>query len=345
MNMALVLALFVFAGIINGSFALFIKYIRGWVYENIWFQWSLWTFLILPWLFILLITPQVFAIYAAAPARFISIMIIGGIVFGIGMICFAYALHSVGLGLAFVLNIGIGTVLGSLFPLIFQYPEEIDTSFGMVTIIGTLFAIIGIILCTKAGHLRDRAQKGIAGEEPVHGIHAKKEYFAGIILGAVAGLTSAVQNFSFSETEGLQEIALEHGAIELGAANIMWPGFSLVSLIPYAAYMLYLLKKNRTFRNYTLPGTRIYFLFGMIMGLCAFGSMVIYSKAAEIIGELGPVVGWPLYMIFIILTANFWGYIHGEWKGVSKRVAFVMLSGIALLVAAVVNLAMGCYLR
>ena len=106
-----------------------------------------------------------------------------------------------------------------------------------------------------------------------------------------------------------------------------------------------MLKKNRTFRNYTLPDTRKYFLFGVIMGLCVFGSMVIYSKASQIIGELGPVVGWPLYMIFIILTANFWGYIHGEWKGVSKRVAFVMFSGIALLVVAVVNLAIGSYLR
>ena len=36
---------------------------------------------------------------------------VGGVAFGIGQICFAFALHSVGMGLAFVLNIGIGTGL------------------------------------------------------------------------------------------------------------------------------------------------------------------------------------------------------------------------------------------
>ena len=61
-----------------------------------------------------------------------------------------------------ILTIGIGTVLGAMLPLIFQHPGAIPTPFGIVTIIGILVAIIGIILCTKAGNLRDRVQKGIA---------------------------------------------------------------------------------------------------------------------------------------------------------------------------------------
>ena len=332
----MVLTLFVFAGIMNGSFATLVKYMRGWEFENIWFQWSLWTFIIIPWLLILITAPQVFEIYAAAPAGYILIIAVGGIAFGIGQACFAYALHSIGIGLSFILTIGISTVLGALLPLIFQHPEEIPTPFGIVTIIGILIAIIGIILCTKAGNLRDKAQKGIV--EEVH-THAKKGYWAGIIFASICGITQAGQNFSFSETEGLQTIALEHGAISLGAANIIWPWFLFMSFIPYAAYMLYLFKKDHTFGNYALPGTRRYLLFGPIMGLCWFGSFVIYSKASQIVGELGPVVGWPVFMIFIILISNFWGYIFKEWKGVSRRAVSIILSGIALLVVAVVFLA------
>lgn len=342
MNIAFALALFLFAGIIHGSFAISMKYMRGWVYENIWFQWSFLAFLILPWLFILIITPQVFEIYAVAPASFILIMVVTGIFFGIGQICFAYALHSIGISLGFVLNIGIAAALGSMLPLIFQYPDEILTPFGMLTITGVSFVIIGLILCAKAGNSRDGAREGTAEEEHTH---VKKVYWAGITFGVIAGVSGAVQNFGFSETEGLQEIALEHGATKLGADNIFWPGFLLMAFIPFAAYMFYLFKKNNTFGNYALPGTRKYFLFGPIMGGCWIGSFILYSKASEIIGELGPVVGWPLFMIIIILISNFWGHISKEWEGVDRRVAFVMFSGLVLLVVAVVNLAIGGYLR
>ena len=109
--------------------------------------------------------------------------------------------------------------------------------------------------------------------------------------------------------------------------------------------MFYLLKKNGTFKNYRLPGTKKYLLFGIIMGVFWFGSLIFYSKASQIIGDLGPVIGWPLFMIFIILTSNFWGYITNEWKGVSRRVSRVMVCGVGFLVLAVIVIAIGTSLK
>jgi L-rhamnose-H+ transport protein len=339
MSLALPLILIIFAGIINGSYAAPMKRMKGWVYENIWFQWAFWTFLIIPWIFISTVVPSPWAVYASAPTRYIIIMAAGGTAFGIGQICFAFALHSIGLGLAFVLNIGIATGLGFLLPLFFQYPERIATPFGLITISGTLCAIVGIILCTGAGNLRDKETKGRGTEKIVS--HAHKGYRAGVILASIAGFASACQNFSFSESAGLQKIAQMHGATVLGASNIFWPGFLSFCAIPYILYMAYLLRKNRTLKNYRTPGTKKYFLYGIVMGLFWYGSLIFYSKASQLIGELGPVVGWPLFMIFIILTTNFWGYITKEWEGTSRKTGRVMISGIACLVIAVVILAIG----
>jgi L-rhamnose-H+ transport protein len=44
-----VLILILIAGIISGSFALPTKHVAKWRFENIWLQYSLWAFVILPW--------------------------------------------------------------------------------------------------------------------------------------------------------------------------------------------------------------------------------------------------------------------------------------------------------
>lgn len=348
MSISLAFFLLVFAGVINASYAAPMKYFKGWVYENIWFQFAIWTFFVIPWVFILIVAPGAFGIWASMPAHTRVLTMVGGVAFGIGQICFAFALHSVGMGLAFVLNIGIGTGLGFLLPLLLQHPEEIHTPFGLVTILGVALAIVGIVLCTRAGEMRDKEHTGMAAEEE-RPTHAKKGYWLGVLLAAVAGLTSAGQNFSFSEAQGglhgLEQTALTHGATRLGAANVFWPAFLFFGFIPFVGYMVYLLVKNGTFRNYALPGTRKYFAFGLLMGLFWFGSLVFYSKASQIIGDLGPVIGWPLFMIFIILTSNLWGYATKEWKGVSVRVGRVMLGGVGFLVLAVVVIAYGTSLK
>ena len=33
-------------------------------------------------------------------------------------------------------------------------------------------------------------------------------------------------------------------------------------------------------------------------------------------GSLGTVVGWPLFMSLIVITASIWGVLTGEWRGI-----------------------------
>ncbi len=327
--------LLVFGGIINGSFALPTKHVYKWKFENIWLQFSFWGFAVLPWIIAYFLVPQILEVYKVAPLHLILIMALGGLIMGIGQVCFALALKFIGFGLGFVINIGLGTFLGFLLPLIFKHPGDIFTPFGIITLIGCLLALAGIIISNRAGRLNARAKH----EEDSSKNKPKYVYTLGVVLAVVAGLASAGQNFSFAMTSQMQLFALHLGATPVGAANVMWPGFLLCTFIPYAIYMLFLHVKNKSFSNYAVSGTGMYYVFAFIMGLFWYGSLICYSKATALIGSLGPLVGWPLFMVMIILASSFWGWRSGEWDGSSTRVKRTLWLGIMFLVLAIVVLA------
>ena len=160
----------------------------------------------------------------------------------------------------------------------------------------------------------------------------------GVILAALAGLSSASQNAVFSFTCGVQELAGKMGAGDFAAANIIWPGFLLCGFIPYAGYMLYLHSKNGSFPCYKEEGSVKYHFFALFMGAFWYSSLVFYGKASQLIGSMGPVVGWPLFMVLIILTSSFWGWKHNEWEGSGDKAKSVMKNGLGLLVLAIVIL-------
>jgi L-rhamnose-H+ transport protein len=75
------------------------------------------------------------------------------------------------------------------------------------------------------------------------------------------------------------------------------------------------------------------------MGVLWFSSLLIYGAAAASMADLGPVLGWPLFMSAIILTSNMWGLALGEWKGAARRSLLTMFAGLAGLIAGFCTLA------
>lgn len=334
MNIFIALILVLIGGVINGSFALPTKHVPKWKFENIWLQYAIWTFLILPWVIAYFISPQIFRVYENAPTNVLVIMAIGGVVFGVGQVFFALAMSMIGIGLAFALNLGLSIILGFLLPLVIQHPGQMFSPFGIVTLIGCIFAIIGLQLSYRAGKIHDLARRKLKSPEEVK----SGRYGLGIILAIGAGLSSAFQNFSFSFTAPMQKLALSFGVHHVGAASIMWPGFLVCGFIPYALYMLFLHNKNKSFGNYKVKGTGAYYIFAFAMGVLYYTSVMLYSKASQLIGSLGPLVGWPLFMALIVLTSNFWGWRSGEWEGCSVKVKRTILSGLSFIVLAIIVL-------
>jgi len=51
-------------------------------------------------------------------------------------------------------------------------------------------------------------------------------------------------------------------------------------------------------------------------------------------GQVGVVIGWPLFMAIIILTSSLWGFITGEWTTANARAKGFMKAGLAVLIVA-----------
>ena len=82
-----------------------------------------------------------------------------------------------------------------------------------------------------------------------------------------------------------------------------------------------------------------HWILAFVMAVFWFGSTLLYGAAAERLGSLGPILGWPLFMSLIVITASLLGIFTGEWKGTGKRPLTTQLAGVAVLVAAVFLLA------
>jgi L-rhamnose-H+ transport protein len=54
---------------------------------------------------------------------------------------------------------------------------------------------------------------------------------------------------------------------------------------------------------------------------------------------------WILHMSFIILVANMWGLLSKEWTGVSKKTKTMLFLGVATIIAAVLVVGYGNYIK
>jgi L-rhamnose-H+ transport protein len=153
MDIFFALIIVIFAGFINGSFAFPLKHIKKWNDETIWFMFSFISFLILPIFTLFLMVPNAVDIIYTIPAPIITLLILGGLAFGIGQACYSYSFKLIGIGLNCVINISIGTTSTALLGLVLK-PLLIGSLYSYLQIIGIIVFITALILGVLAGKKR-----------------------------------------------------------------------------------------------------------------------------------------------------------------------------------------------
>ncbi len=324
------------AGFINGSYAFPVKYMNKWNTENIWLAFSILTFLIIPWFVVLFLIRHVIHVLTTIPIATLLILMVSGFIFGIGMILFTFSLKYVGLGTSFILNISIGTVCASLVPTLILDKVNIFSSFELLHIAAMLLFIIGVFTASRAVKLRDMHHSFKKNN--------KKSSYIGILLGVLSGFFTAFQGLSYAYTfPKFQAIGQQLGISRLGIDNLPWLAIFSTAFIPYAFYFFLKIMKNKSHINYIHHNIKRYWFFILIMGVFYFSSLLLYSHSATLIGIFGPALSWPIMMIFIILTSNFWGFIQGEWKCANVQAYLYLGISILLLISAICLLATDSY--
>jgi hypothetical protein len=84
------------------------------------------------------------------------------------------------------------------------------------------------------------------------------------------------------------------------------------------------------------PETASHWLLAGMMAFAWLASLLLYGVSAAELGELGSVLGWPLFETIIVTTASVLGVLTGEWKSAAGRPLKLQLSGVAVLIASII---------
>jgi L-rhamnose-H+ transport protein len=329
------LGLVLLGGLLQGSFALPMSRMKSWKWENTWLVYSIVAMIVLPWLLAAVTVPSFGGVLHSATWKTLFEVGIFGFGWGVGSTLFGLGLKRVGMALSFAIILGITASFGSLLPLIVLHPENLMTRQGYALMAGLALVILGIVMCSVAGHRRER-------ENPQAVETEKSGFWLGLLICVLSGFFSPMLNFSFVFGKDLQQLAADAGAQPAMASNSIWAVALTAGFLANAGYCVYLLQKNRTwdlFAHKGVPG--VYWLGASLMGLIWFAGIAVYGIGAAGMGALGAVMGWPLFMAMIIIMANLWGAVTGEWKGASKGTYAYSWTGIVILVLAIYVISRG----
>jgi L-rhamnose-H+ transport protein len=323
------LALLLVAGITNASFTLPMKYTRRWAWENTWLVWTIFALVILPPVVAFLTVPHLQQVYAEIGPALVLTVAAFGAGWGVAQVLFGLAVEAIGIALTFSIVLGMSAAIGSIIPLIRLHPEKMFSNGGLGVMVGVALVLVGVVICAIAGRRREAAM-GVAGSEPAGASQTR-----GLMFAIGSGLGAAMVNLGLTFGAPLLASAERMGADPVWAPNAAWLPVMLAGAVPNLAYCVFLLQKNKTASRYSEPATGSYWLLAFIMAAFWFGSTSLYGIASGKLGSWGPILGWPLFMSLIVITASVLGIMTGEWKNAGKRPLQVQLGGVAVLVLAV----------
>lgn len=326
------------SGVMNGSFTLPMRFLGQWEWENVWSLFIVSSCLVLPVAIISLTAPHSWTLLAGAPTHAVWMAIVTGFAWGFGAIMFGQSVSAIGISLANTFVLAISSALGSLLPLLILSPAKIFQHAGKMICLGVLVEIIGIVLCGRAGSLRERAVGVDAKPERGDLVGRARPLGVALMLVIGSGILSAVFNIGFTVAQPIADYGHAAGLSPFASTNLIWIIMLVSGSVANLGFCVYLLIKNRSLSKFTQPGSGRLYLLALVMGLLWGGSIFVYGAAAPRLGALGTAIGWPLSLATGLLLANAIGLALGEWKQAPKGARNWMSSGIGILLAAIVIL-------
>ena len=148
-------------------------------------------------------------------------------------------------------------------------------------------------------------------------------------------------NLAFAFGGAIKTSTLAHGASKGNQVNALW----VVVMIPVGLVNLlwygYTVHTEGSWHKFTADDAKtigVNIAASALMGLLWFGGTVLSGVGEIFIGDLGAVIGWPVYTTVMVLTSNTVGIVQGEWRGASEAAKRWMGGGILIMVCAIVTI-------
>jgi len=323
------LTLVMVGGFVDGSVGLFLKYPKRMRWEHLWFIYNLLAFMVAPWVVGLLMVNDLISVLSSAELADVGKLFGFGLAWGIGAVFFGLSLKFAGMALSMAIVMGLTAAVGSLTPLVLLHSDAIRTPGGLAIIGAVLVIVVGVGLCSWAGHLKEAS---LPSSEDRDTSAIGQRPMLGVGLAILSGIFSPMINLGWNYGAPIEDLAEDMGT------NKLWAPIAMAVIALNAggavniAYCCRLISRSRTWNVMYRPSTD-HFL-GLAMGLLGPVGLLLFPMGTSQLGDLGRVIGWPIISSMGILSANFFGAVTGEWRGAGRKPVVIMSVAVSILVAA-----------
>jgi L-rhamnose-H+ transport protein len=172
----------------------------------------------------------------------------------------------------------------------------------------------------------------------------QRQTLLGIGVCIFSGGCSCMLNLCLSYGTDIVITAERYGVSEMNANNIIFLIGLTAGFVLNALYCVVLLFWNHTWNNFGRKGIPLLRCWALsaLMGIIWMSSVNIYGMGAAIMGSLGDIVGWPLFIILVIASSQVTGiFINKEWAQANRSDMVILAIGLSVLVAALCAVTVG----
>jgi len=349
MNPILGVVFHAIGGFAAGSFYTPCKKIKGWSWETYWLVLGVFAWIVTPLVMATIFTPGYADILSSTPLKVLLWSYFFGLLWGIGGLTFGLTMRYLGISLGVSVALGLCAMFGTLIPPIYEqffgdgskitFSVLLATVSGRVTLAGIGVCLAGIIICGKAGMMKE---KELSPEEKTEGV--KEFHFAkGIWVATVAGVLSACFAFALAAGKPIQEIGVEKGVEKVFSNIPLLIVILLGGFTTNCVWCIWLSVKNKTYSNYVRAdggSMPVNYVLCMIAGVLWYLQFFFYGMGSTQMGKYD-FASWTLHMAFIIVTSNVIGLLTKEWKGSSRKTILYIFAGIGTLILSTVIIGFG----
>lgn len=159
----------------------------------------------------------------------------------------------------------------------------------------------------------------------------------GLLVALLAGAMSACFSLGLESGAAIQAAAVAAGVKELFALNPVILLVTLGGFATNAAYCIFCNVKNRTGRDYFSVPAGVWVnnvLFCALAGVLWYSQFFGLGMGKSFFAEapLMLAFSWSILMSLNVLFSNLWGILLHEWRGVDRRTAAVLVTGLLILI-------------
>jgi L-rhamnose-H+ transport protein len=383
-NPALGVFLHWLGGLASASFYVPYRGVRHWAWETYWLIGGFFSWIIMPWIFALTVTSDLFAVLHEAPAQSILWAYIFGALWGLGGLTFGLTMRYLGMSLGMAVALGYTAALGTLIPPIFRGEfarEVLGTHSGILILAGIAVCLLGIALAGAAGVSKERELSNEQKRVSIKEFDLKK----GLLVATFSGIMSACFAYGLAAGDPIKAITVQH------RTSALWQGLPVLIVVLAGGFTtnfiwcLILNIRNKTSYQYfhsdirrpaptrneehiletatDAPGEemavaatfattnkqpqRAPMLPNYLFSALA-GTLWYLQFFCYSMGEtqMGRLKfsSWTLHMASIIIFSTLWGIALKEWKGTSLRTKWLVAFSLLVLVGSTVVVGYGNYL-